>query len=309
MHKILSIICFIFAAAFLGLYLKEAGYILPEAKAPELQRQKLEITNDEIFENIGFQYFKPNLENSKIGFKSSQIGQNSLIARRGGTRLFFISKDPIANFIKPLSAASNIEIFQDDLGKNMIESGENQADYVKYKENPVNLFFLSAENINGLEVFKGDDGRMIVAFGSAAKVSEKAHELFLKAKLQYLAPKKDGKIMAINAKVEEKESAVGKSFSYKIVSDKFAFNINRIDLLIPEKKLARFKIEELPVKIDEISFTNNLGAEIKAEIKGNEFTFEHVENQKFTIPKMLKIKYVDLETKEIEISQIYKFVK
>ena len=308
MYKIFSLIFFLTSVGLCALFLKEKNlFIFNDGSS--VQRQKVEIMADDIFENIGFQYFKPDVNDSILGYHSYQIGENSLISSKAGTRIFFISKDVIADFVKPLASGSVVEIFKDDLGKDMIKAGKEDPNFMKWKEKEVNILLSKLDNANRLEVYKIANNKVVVIFNSATKLSDNAHEVFLKAKVKYLAANSASKIISKKAKVENKVNDLIKIDNYILSFDDVKISLGHTNWFDKKAPVRKFKIEKPDVELVEINITGADGKKIVSEIVGEEVHITNTPGVEFVMPAEVEVKYRALETKEIELSQIYQIAK
>ena len=307
MYKIFTLIFFLTSIAVSGLWLKEKKLFIFKDDSV-LQRQVVEITQDDVFENFGFQYLKPNLDKGSFGYNSYQTGRSAIISSQAGTRIFFISKAPIIDFIKPLSDSSTIEIFKDDFGKDMIRAGQEDQDFIRWKEK---YSFSSSKESNSLEVYKTENEKIVVIFNSATKLSDNAHEIFLKAKIRYLAPNKNSEIISKMAKVEDldRDSELKLIGRYDLSFDDMKISLVQSGWIDKDDAVYKLKIEKTDVKLVEINLTDADGKKIASKIVGEEIHITAIPGVKFVMPAEVEVKYLALESREIELSQIFQIAK
>lgn len=334
MYKILTAVFFVLFAGASALYLKESGLILQDKSQP--QRQKMEIVNDEIFEKVGFTTLK--LKPGEI-YYDSYDSAGIMNATQAGTRLIFMSKSPVENLLKITSA--NIELFQDDFAKKLIDEGKNSADFISWTEANKNTIHSNPPIVNGIKFKKNKDGRIIVKFNSASNLSKDAREIYAKAKIAYLAidpnaeevekeallfnpnsvgakeevvQNQDAAAIAAPAKVGAKEkldavlAPLAKTFKAAMPSD-YELNFKFDDQII---KLTQnwYTDDEVNYNINsDLNFTSFIllddqGNEIKSELAGSVIKVLRVNAQTPKIAKA-KIKYRALAQKEILLSQTY----
>ncbi len=303
MYKIFTLIFFLTSIGVLGLFLKEKKlFIFRDNSA--LQRQRVEIVPDNVFENVGFQYFKPNIDKNTFAYNSYQTGYSTAISNKAGTRIFFISKVPITDLIRPLPDSSTIEIFKDDFGKDMIKAGREDQFFVRWKERSN---FSSSDDPNSLEIYKIDHEKIMVIFNSATKLSDNSHEVFLKAKIKYMVPNKTSEIISKMAKVEDK----GNKYldRYDLSFDDMKISLTHSDWIDKDESIYKLKIENTDVKLVEINLIDADGKKIASEIFGEVIQIAATPGVKFMMPAEVEVKYLTLESKEIELSQLYQIAR
>ncbi len=329
---LITIICLGLA----GLLLKEKNLLMFSNNDAEPKRTILKLEPDNSFTFIGYSYQTLSDGNYNYHDLSDRI--------KGGTRISFSTKEIIPDAVDILEEQSVVEIFQDDFGVNLIEVGKNDPNFISLikkeeeflnKLSNVKLFMNMKKAVyNGLSVSLKNK-KILVDISSASPVSRGTNEIYIKAKIKYIASDPSSREEIFKGKLsdisngqnifgdnKEKQLSLNTSGLYGFTLDdknsapsdintirkslistyEISSNLDLIDIVITDANGVNVNTSQY--KSNERSFSFN---DIR-EFNKNDSDITNLEKISENVPDVnIEIRYKTTTVKELDLSQTIGF--